>query len=152
MGHRRLHVLCAAERSPCARSSDLPTGELRRYGVAPIRLSDEASAVKLGNADKAEEEWWMDVIDAIHSRRSIRSYQSNPVDRDLIESVIWDAAQAPPPFSGQIPWTFNVIEGVERIAALGAEPWTTHAQRNWIQQAGCGLTDPVSRSSGMRRC
>ena len=49
----------------------------------------------------------MDVIDAIHSRRSIRSYQSNPVDRDLIESVIWDAAQAPPPFSGQVPWTFN---------------------------------------------
>jgi nitroreductase len=51
----------------------------------------------------------MDVIDAIHSRRSIRSYQSNPVDRDLIESVIWDAAQAPSPFSGQLPWTFNVI-------------------------------------------
>ena len=47
-------------------------------------------------------------------------YQSNPVDRDLIESVIWDAAQAPPPFSGQVPWTFNVIEGVERIATLGA--------------------------------
>ena len=62
----------------------------------------------------------MDVIDAIHSRRSIRSYQSNPVDRNLIESVIWDAAQAPPPFSGQVPWTFNVIEGGERIAALGA--------------------------------
>jgi nitroreductase len=62
----------------------------------------------------------MDVIDAIHSRRSIRSYQSKSVDRDLIESVIWDAAQAPPPFSGQVPWTFNVIEGVERIAALGA--------------------------------
>ena len=38
----------------------------------------------------------MDVIDAIHSRRSIRSYQSNSVDRTLIESVIWDAAQAPP--------------------------------------------------------
>jgi nitroreductase len=35
----------------------------------------------------------MDVIDAIHSRRSIRSYQSNLVDRDLIDSVIWDAAQ-----------------------------------------------------------
>jgi len=62
----------------------------------------------------------MNVIDAIHSRRSIRSYQSNLVDRGLIDSVIWDAAQAPPPFSGQVPWTFHVIEGVERIAALGA--------------------------------
>jgi nitroreductase len=62
----------------------------------------------------------MDVIDAIHSRRSVRSYQPSLVDRNLIDSVIWDAAQAPPPFSGQVPWTFNVIEGVERIAALGA--------------------------------
>jgi nitroreductase len=45
----------------------------------------------------------MEVIDAIHSRRSICSYQPNPVDHDLIESVIWDAAQAPPPFNGEVP-------------------------------------------------
>ena len=85
----------------------------------------------------------MDVIDAIHSRRSIRSYQSNPVDRDLIESVIWDAAQAPPPFSGQVPWTFNVIEGVERIAALGARAMDharatrpDSASRLWLDRPG----------------
>jgi len=85
----------------------------------------------------------MDVIDAIHSRRSIRSYQSNLVDRDLIDSVIWDAAQAPPPFSGQVPWTFNVIEGVERIAALGARAMD-HARatrpnsssRPWLDRPG----------------
>jgi nitroreductase len=74
----------------------------------------------------------MDVIDAIHSRRSVRSYQSKLVDRELIESVIWDAAQAPPPFSGQVPWTFNVIEGAERIAALG----TRHGPRP-RNAAGC---------------
>lgn len=61
----------------------------------------------------------MDVIEAIHERRSIRSYALRPVERDLIESVILDAAQAPPPFSGEVPWTFNVVQGVERIAALG---------------------------------
>ena len=63
----------------------------------------------------------MDVIDAIHTRRSIRSYSPHPVERDLIEEIIWDAAQTPPPFSGQVPWTFNVLEGVERIAAFGNE-------------------------------
>jgi nitroreductase len=85
----------------------------------------------------------MDVIDAIHSRRSIRSYQSNPVDRDLIESVIWDAAQAPPPFSGQVPWTFNVIEGVARIASLGARAMDharatrpDPASRPWLDRPG----------------
>ena len=62
----------------------------------------------------------MEVIEAIHSRRSIRSYDRRPVVRELIESVIWDAAQAPPPFSGEVPWTFNVVQGIERIAALGA--------------------------------
>ena len=61
----------------------------------------------------------MDAIEAIHTRRSIRAYAAEPVARDLIEALIWDAAQAPPPFAGQVPWTFNVIEGAERIAALG---------------------------------
>jgi nitroreductase len=62
----------------------------------------------------------MDVIEAIHSRRSIRTYDVRPVARELVESVIWDAAQAPPPFAGQLPWAFNVFEGVERIASYGA--------------------------------
>jgi nitroreductase len=63
----------------------------------------------------------MDVIQAIHTRRSIRSYTPRPVARELIEQVIWDAAQAPPPHRGQVPWTFNVIQGVERISAYGDE-------------------------------
>jgi nitroreductase len=62
----------------------------------------------------------MDVIEAIHGRRSVRSYDRRPIERDLIESVILDAAQAPPPFRDQVPWTFNVVEGVDRIAAYGA--------------------------------
>ena len=62
----------------------------------------------------------MDVIAAIHTRRSVRSYLTRHVPRKLIEEIVWDAAQAPPPFSGQLPWTFNIIEGVERISAYGA--------------------------------
>jgi len=61
----------------------------------------------------------MEVIEAIHTRRSIRAYTSEPIERDLIEALIWDAVQAPPPFAGQVPWTFNVIQGAERIAAYG---------------------------------
>ena len=63
----------------------------------------------------------MDVIEAIHTRRSIRAYSVRPVERELIEQVIWDAAQAPPPRRGQMPWTFNVIQGGERIAEFGCE-------------------------------
>ena len=61
----------------------------------------------------------MDVVEAIHGRRSIRSYATTPVERDIIESIILDAAQAPPPLSGEVPWAFNVVQGVEHIAALG---------------------------------
>ena len=62
----------------------------------------------------------MDVIAAIHGRRSVRSYDPRPVERELIEAVIDDAAQAPPAFRGLVPWAFNVVQGVERIAAYGA--------------------------------
>jgi nitroreductase len=64
----------------------------------------------------------MDTITAIHTRRSIRAYEPRPVPRALIEAVVLDAVQAPsPPVSGALPWTFSVVEGVERIAALDAE-------------------------------
>ena len=83
----------------------------------------------------------MDTIEAIHGRRSIRSYTATLLERDQVESVLWDAAQAPPPFSGQVPWTFNVIQGVERIAALGVRAME-HAratrpdktQRTWLDR------------------
>jgi nitroreductase len=62
----------------------------------------------------------MDTIEAIHGRRSIRVYRNAPVERALIEDVLFDAAQAPtPPVSGDTPWAFCVIEGVERIARYG---------------------------------
>ena len=46
-------------------------------------------------------------------------------------------------FSGQVPWTFNVIEGVERIAALGARAMNharatrpDSASRPWLDRLG----------------
>ncbi len=63
----------------------------------------------------------MDTIEAIRTRRSVRSFRPERVPRDVIQSLVADAAQAPPPFSGQVPWTFCVLEGADRIAALGDE-------------------------------
>jgi nitroreductase len=60
----------------------------------------------------------MDTITAMHTRRSIRDYEKRPVAREIIEDILWDAAQAPTtPVSG--PFLFHVIEGVARIADLG---------------------------------
>ncbi len=82
----------------------------------------------------------MDVIEAIHSRRSIRSYDDKPVARDLIEAMIWDAAQAPPPVSGQIPWTFSVFQGAGRIAAWGKRA-KQHAADNHPDEPGWSWTE-----------
>jgi hypothetical protein len=60
--------------------------------------------------------------------------------RELIEQVIWDAAQAPPPFSGQLPWTFNVVQGVERISAYGDEA-LQYARDNRPDETGWEWTD-----------
>ena len=85
----------------------------------------------------------MDVIAAIHSRRSVRAYDPRAVERELIEGVIADAAQAPPPFRGLVPWAFNVLQGVERITAYGAramdyarEHRRDESGSNWLDRPG----------------
>ena len=63
----------------------------------------------------------MEAIEAIHSRRTIRVYRPDPVDRAVLEQVLWAAVQAPtPPVSGPSTWKLCVIEGVERLATYGA--------------------------------
>ena len=63
----------------------------------------------------------METIEAIHGRRLIRDYQPRTVQRELINLVLLDAAQAPtPPVSGDQPFVFVVIEGLERVAECGA--------------------------------
>lgn len=71
----------------------------------------------------------MDVIEAIHTRRSIRAYLARPVDPALIEHIINDAAQAPPPTAAQPPLTFNVFLGTDRIATYG-ETAMSYAREN----------------------
>ena len=90
----------------------------------------------------------MDVIEAIHTRRSIRSYLHQPVERELIEQVIWDAAQAPPPFSGRLPWTFNVVQGIERFPPMAMKPYITQRTTIPMSQDGSGRTDLSLKSSG----
>jgi hypothetical protein len=62
------------------------------------------------------------------------------VERELIEEIIWDAAQAPRPFSGQSPWTFHVVRGVERISASGDQA-LKYARDNHPDEPGWDWTD-----------
>jgi nitroreductase len=63
----------------------------------------------------------MDALTAIHGRRTIRKFQPTPVERALLERVLWAAVQAPtPPVSGASAWKLCVIEGAARLDAYGA--------------------------------
>jgi nitroreductase len=63
----------------------------------------------------------VDVIEAIHGRRSIRDYLPRAVEQSLIEAIIEDAAQAPwTPISAPEPWVFTVIRGAANISGYGA--------------------------------
>ncbi len=55
----------------------------------------------------------MDVLDAIRQRRSTRAFLDRPVEREVLETLISHAAEAPSAVNLQ-PWEFTVITGEER--------------------------------------
>lgn len=61
----------------------------------------------------------MDALIAIHSRRSIRAYKRVPMERALLADLVADAAAAPTPTVASPRPAFVIIDGAERIAAMG---------------------------------
>jgi nitroreductase len=52
------------------------------------------------------------VIEAIKSRRSVRAYESKPVPRDILNTIIEAGNEAPSAMNSQ-PWRFVVVEDKE---------------------------------------
>ncbi|MDD5127160.1 MAG: nitroreductase [Dehalococcoidales bacterium] len=52
----------------------------------------------------------MEIIEAIRSRRSVRSYQQKPVPRQIIEEIISVARRSPSSVNTQ-PWEITVVSG-----------------------------------------
>ncbi|MDH4075042.1 MAG: nitroreductase family protein [Acidimicrobiia bacterium] len=75
----------------------------------------------------------MDVLEAIRTRRAIRSYRPDPVDKATLTEVIGLATCAPSGLNRQ-PWSFAVIEGRERLADL-----ETAARAAWLDDDGAVL-------------
>jgi len=56
----------------------------------------------------------MNVLDAIKTRRSVRSYTSEAVERPVLEQLIHAAIQAPSSSNAQA-WAFGVIQGAAAL-------------------------------------
>jgi len=63
----------------------------------------------------------MELLDAIHTRRSIRKYLSKPVPEEMIE-IILKAGMAAPSAGNQQPWPFIVITERARLDAIPEFP------------------------------
>jgi len=61
----------------------------------------------------------MELLDAIHTRRSIRKYLNKPVPEEMIETIL-RAAMAAPSAGNQQPWHFVVITDRARLDAIPA--------------------------------
>ena len=61
----------------------------------------------------------MDAIEALKSRRSIRSYTRQPIPRDILEDIVDCGRLAATAINIQ-PWEFVVVDSREAIERLGA--------------------------------
>jgi nitroreductase len=59
----------------------------------------------------------VELMDVLATRRSVRAYTAQPVERAVVERLIRAAVLAPSGMNTQ-PWAFGVIEGAERLREL----------------------------------
>ena len=67
----------------------------------------------------------MQAIEALKSRRSIRTYTAQPVERKIIEEIV-DCARLAPTAMNDQPWEFVVI--TEKAALASIPPMLGHAE------------------------
>lgn len=76
----------------------------------------------------------MDVLEAIMTRRSIRSYTGEPVSDQDLETILKAGSQAPSAMNHQ-PWHFVVVKDKEHIASIAQ----AHRYAKMLPQAGCAV-------------
>jgi coenzyme F420-0:L-glutamate ligase/coenzyme F420-1:gamma-L-glutamate ligase len=75
------------------------------------------------------------VFDAIRMRRSIRKYQTRPIQQELIKEVLVAAGWAPSAHNAQ-PWRFIVLENIlvkRKLAEAMAESWATDMAKDGLK-------------------
>jgi len=81
----------------------------------------------------------MDALEAIRTRRSIRSYTGDPVPRGDLETIIDAGRMAATGYNRQ-PWDFVVVTEPDTIATLAAAT-------SWLTQAGAVVAVVVDTTS-----
>lgn len=82
----------------------------------------------------------MDVLEAIHTRRSIRKYTEQPVDDAAVRTLL-EAAMAAPSAGNAQPWQFVVVRDRDLLARVSQlHPYIRMAERAPVGVLVCGDT------------
>ena len=82
----------------------------------------------------------MDVLEAIHTRRSIRKYAEGPVDDAQVE-ILLRAAMAAPSAGNQQPWQFVIVRDKARLQEITRiHPYAAMAPKAALGILVCGDT------------
>jgi nitroreductase len=91
----------------------------------------------------------MELQEALAARRSVREYADTPVAREVVEQLLAAAVLAPSAMNTQ-NWAFGVVQGAEKVQALGERArvallaamdhqGVTGGFRDWIASPDCAL-------------
>ncbi len=69
---------------------------------------------------------YLDVMEIIKKRRSIRKYKQESIPNGIINQVL-EAARLAPSGSNRQPWHFIVVKDLETKKKLGLHPWAAEA-------------------------
>jgi nitroreductase len=85
----------------------------------------------------------MELLEAIHTRRSVRKYLDSPVPEEMIETIL-RAAMAAPSAGNQQPWHFVVITDKARREAIPSfHPYSKMVPQAPVSILVCG--DPTGK-------
>lgn len=105
------------------------------FAFAAIALMGLASCAGNGGENSAEA-----VLNNIHSRKSVRSFTSQPVSADQVETLLRAAMAAPTGMNVQ-PWSFVVIQDRAELDALAEVlPYAKMLKQSPLAIVVCGET------------
>src|SRR5665647_640557 len=79
----------------------------------------------------------MDVFEAIQERRSIRSYQDKPVEREKMERIL-EAGRLAPSAKNVESWHFITVTDAEKRKALSGGTWAKFLTQSPLVIVACG--------------
>jgi nitroreductase len=76
----------------------------------PVRVHNQNGRQSYREKEEEEEEYVMDVENAIRQRKSIRAFKAGPVPKEKLRNILEQAVRAPS-WANTQPWEFMVVTG-----------------------------------------